>query len=261
MSRDITEILKDWDYDPDDTTRIIKADNGREVLQVRQPLGIEQYELAGRPDGWRPHGLESYLAWYRQRLEDHKKTHHSDDEFRLSHEDFLKLQNEGIIYYYRYLVLFQMGDYERTSRDTQHNLSICDLIDKYVENPKDKKEMLQYRPYILRVNAISKAMISVNQHLKSAATEILESAIELIQNMPTIETPAFQFEKLRSLLSLRTTLKEIIKKRISPVDELKEKLDKAVEEENYEEAARIRDKILEMENSERLHDDLTNSTI
>ncbi len=256
MSEDITHILLNWEYDPENTSRIIKAGNGREILQVRQPLGIEQYELSGRPDGLRPHGMESYLDWFTKRLAKYKQVHETDDGFSISHEDFIRLQNEGIIYYYRYLVLFQMSDFARTTEDTDHNLKICDLMDKYCENPKDKKEMLQYRPYILRINAIAKAMLSLNQHLKSAATQILESAIKLIQSMPNIETPAFQIEKLRSLLSLRTTLKEIIGQEISPVTQLKKEMEAAVETEHYERAAELRDKINEIEIEERLHDDM-----
>ena len=247
MNEDITNLLRNWEYDPDNSTRIIRADDGRDVLQVRQPLGIEQYEMEGRPDGCRPHGAESYLKWYQDQLEKHKKNTGSDQGFKLSQDDLLKLQNEGIIYYYRYLILFQLGDYARTARDTNHNLKICDLIDHYAEDSKSKKEILQYRPYILRVNAISNAMISLNQQLKSAAKDILESAIELIQNMPNIETPAFQFEKLRSLLSLRATLKEILGKEISPVDELKAKLQEAVDGEEYEIAAELRDEIIKLE--------------
>ena len=255
MSEDITHILQTWDYDPDDLTRIIKADDGRAILQVRQPLGIEQYELEGRPDGEKPEGRECYLDIYLEQLEEFKKSQGTDEGFTISHEDFLRLQNEGIIYYYRYLVLFQMGDFERTARDTDHNLTICELTERYVETEKDKKELLQYKPYILRINAISKAMISLNKQLKTAAAQILESAIELIQNMPNIESPAFQFEKLRSLHSLKATLKQIMDKKISNLDKLRSELAKAVEVENYEEAAELRDKIREMESQETLQDD------
>jgi hypothetical protein len=256
MNEDITSILRNWDYDPENSIRIIKAVDGRDVLQVRQPLGIEQYEMAGRPDGHRPHGVDSYLTWYMDQLQKHRKESGSEQGFHLSHDDFLKLQNEGLIFYSRYFILFQMGDYERTARDTGHNLKICDLIDQYVDNAKDKKKMLQYKPYILRVNAISKAMISLNKQLKSAAADILKSAIELIQNMPNIETPEFQFEKLRSLLSLRATLKDILGKELSPVEELKAKLQEAVDEEEYEIAAELRDKIINLEIENALQSDV-----
>ncbi len=255
MSEDITHILNHWEYDPENPVRIIKADDGREVLQVRQPLGIEQYEMDGRPDGTRPEGMECIVDFYYGRLDEYRAANDTDKGFVINHEDFLKLQNEGIIYYYRYLILFQMGDFDRTVKDTDHNLKICDLVDQYATKESDKKEILQYRPYILRINAISKAMISLNQQLKSVAAQILESAIDLIQNMPTIETPAFKFEKLRSLHSLKSTLKQIIGKHGSPLDKLKEELNKAVEIENYERAAELRDQIEELETEESLHDD------
>ena len=161
----------------------------------------------------------------------------------ISHKDFLLLQNEGIIFYYRYLVLFQIGEFERTARDTDHNLQICDLVEKYTDNEDDKKELLQYRPYILRMFAVSKAMVSLHKQLKAAANEIIESAINEIENMPNIDTPAFQFERVRSLNYLKSTLKQLIEQMITPLDRLNIELDVAVQEENYERAAELRDKI------------------
>lgn len=243
MAGDITDILKSWEFDPDNQMRVIQANDGREVLQIRQPLGIEQYELDGRPDGTTYEGKECYLEALQEKLQDYTDANGSDEGFQVSHEQFQLLQNEGIIYYYRYLVLFQIGDFERTARDTEHNLESCDLLDKYAENEDDKKEILQYRPYILRMFAIAKAMISLHQQLKAAAKEILESAIEEIENMPNIDTPAFQFERIRSLKYLRSTLKQVLEQKLSPLDQLKKNLDAAVEEENYELAAELRDKI------------------
>ena len=243
MAGDITKILDSWEFDPDNQVRIIRADDGREVLQIRQPLGIEQYELDGRPDGKTMEGRECYLDVLKDKLQEHIQTGGSDEGFQISRDQFRVLQNEGVIYYYRYLILFQIGDFERTVRDTEHNLQICDLVGKYAESEEDKNEILQYRPYILRMFAIAKAMISLHQQLKAAAKEILESAIEEIENMPNIDTPAFQFERIRSLKYLRSTLTQVLEQKTSPLDQLKQQLDSAVEEENYELAAELRDKI------------------
>ncbi len=241
-SGDITDILESWEFDSDNQVRIVQANDGREVLQIRQPLGIEQYEIEGRPDGRKPEGKECFLDVLQGRLQEYIESNGTDEGFSVSHDDFQILQNEGIIYYYRYLVLFQIGDFERTARDTDHNLQICDLVDRFAAE-EDKKEILQYRPYILRMFAIARAMVSLHQQLKTAAKEILESAIEEIEQMPGIDTPAFQFERIRSLKYLRSTLKQVLEQKASPLDTLKKELETAVEEENYERAAELRDKI------------------
>ena len=67
-SPDIRELLEEWPYDADNSTRIVPCADGRDVLQVRTPVGIEQYELAGRPDGLRPHNAESAFEFYHARL-------------------------------------------------------------------------------------------------------------------------------------------------------------------------------------------------
>jgi hypothetical protein len=242
-SGDITAILRSWEFDPDNQVRVIRADDGREVLQVRQPLGLEQYELRGRPDGKAPEGRECYVELFQQRLQSHVAEHGTDEGFALDHDEYVLLQSEGVLYYYRYLVLFQIGDFERTVLDTEHNLQLCELVEKYVEAEEDKKEILQYRPYILRMSAISKAMISLHRQLKSAAREVLESAIDEIEKMPAVDTPAFQFERIRSLKYLRSALKQVLEQKVSPLDGLKKELESAVQEEDYEKAAELRDRI------------------
>ncbi len=246
MNDDITGILADWEFNSENQIRIIKANDGRDVLQVRQPLGIEQYEMDGRPDGKRPFDRETILEEYQERLEKHISNHATDKGFKLKHEDCLLLQNEGILFYYRYLVLFQIGDFTRTARDTEHNLCLCDLVEKYSEAEDDKKELLQYRPYIVRMLAVSRAMISLHQQLKNAARDILKSAIEEIEGLENIDTPAFQFERIRSLNYLRATLKQLDEQKISPLEYLRVELENAVREENYERAAVLRDRIKEM---------------
>ncbi len=247
MSADITEILRDWEYDSDNQIRIIQADDGRQVLQVRQPLGVEQYELDGRPDGKRPFSKDTVLDEFRARLENYTSSHGTEGGFQISHDDFDILQNEGLLFYFRYLVLFQIGDFVRTARDTEHNLAICGLVERFGEDEDQKKELLQYKPYIVRMNAIARAMISLHKEMKSNAEQILTNAISAIETMNEIDTPAFQFERVRSLNYLKATLSQIHEKPHSQVEALKSQLEQAVEEEDYEKAAALRDKIRELD--------------
>ena len=48
---DLSRVLEAWTYDEADNVRRVTTESGRKVLQVRLPLGVEQYELVGRPAG------------------------------------------------------------------------------------------------------------------------------------------------------------------------------------------------------------------
>src|SRR5512146_1951159 len=116
-SVDIRHLLQSWPYDPEEDARFVNGDDGRELLQVRTPVGIEQYELEGRPDGARPHGMESALEFYYQRLEVAKAAGKESD-FELTPTQCAEIFNEGTLYYFRYVRLFQLQDWKRTLRDT-----------------------------------------------------------------------------------------------------------------------------------------------
>lgn len=248
MKQDISELLQEWPFDPDNNIRIIHIERNRDVMQVRQPMGIEQYELDGRPDGIRPFGRESFLSKLQDRLRDHIVSYGNENGFSLSKEDFHMLQNEGILYYYRYLHLFQINDFKRTARDTEHNLHICDFVEKYGGEDIDSDEILQYKPYILRMRAVARAMTILNDNIRDEAEIVLEEAIEEINSMEDVDTPAFKFEKIRSIQYLESTLRQISANKDDPVIELEKELQKAVEAEEYERAAEIRDRIEALSN-------------
>jgi hypothetical protein len=246
MGKDIAHLLHDWEYDPDSSVRFVDGDDGRQVLQVRLALGIEQYELDGRPDGEEPFGRESVLDEIEFRVEKFVEEHGEDGGFSIDHDSFVLMQNEGILYYYRYLLLFQIGDYERTSRDTEHNLALCRLVEKYCTNKEDRNALLQYKPYIIRVNALSRSMLSLGNNDKKKALATIGSAIEEIESSMAVSSMAYKFEKERSLEQLRGTLEQLKKFRVGEVERLEAKLEEAVADEDYEEAMKLRDKILHL---------------
>lgn len=246
MSIDITDILSEWEFDPDDQYRVVAARDGREVLQVRQPLGIEQYELDGRPDGSTPFGKESMLDEMTDRLSAYQHRHGNDAGFKIDRDEFALLQNEGVLYYYRYYILFQIGDYERTSMDTNHNLKICEIVERYAHHD-DKNDILQFRPYILRMNATARAMVLLGEGQGPQSCAVLERAIEDVRRLPEVDTPTFHFERVRSLQYLRAALREVKANKVRPpVDRLRVELRKAVNNEEYERAAQLRDRIRDL---------------
>lgn len=106
--------------------------------------------------------------------------------------------------------------------------------------------MLQFKPYIVRMNSVSRAMARVQHHENGEAREILEQAIDTIQEMRAVDTPAFEFERVRSVNYLRSALEQIEETEDDPVARLRKELDAAVQQEDYERAARLRDHIREL---------------
>ena len=246
MSEDLTALLTSWEYDPDDTTRIIQAEDGRRVLQVRLPLGIEQYELDGRPDGLQPFGADTVVDHIEAEVALFASQNGDDSGYEIDHAAAGALQNEGILFYYRYLLLFQLNDFERVARDTSHNLRLCSLLERYCPREADRNAVLQYKPYILRMNAISRAMLSIQNDVKDVAESIVRQAIGRIEELEDIDSPTFRFEKARSVTYLQSALRQMDKQPLNQKDELKMELEKAVENEEYERAAELRDRLRKM---------------
>jgi len=249
MSSDISSILSEWPYDEENNVRRITGEDGREKLQVRLPLGIEQYEVDGRPDGLRPEGCESYLEYFEGVAE------REGAGWRLSAPDFAKLYEEGLLYYFRYLLFFRVGDYEKCARDTARNLRLADFVRAHAGDPEMSAAIEQYRPYILRMNAISIAVGEAKAGNLEEALDILSEAMEEIEELEPVDTQIFRLEKARSLIALRD-LKNQLKRQepLSRVERLKEELAEAVSTENYERAALLRDEIRRLSKDEERYE-------
>src|SRR5258707_8692822 len=199
---DLRKILKSWPYDPENDARIIPGENGREALQVRTPLGIEQYELEGRPDGARPHGLESALEYQLRRLEE-AKIASRETEFDLGPSECAELFSEGTLYYLRYVRLFQLRDWTRTIRDTARNLRVFDFVNRYSRRQEDQQFLERWRPYILRINACAAAMQELDKGSHDKALRLVNEVTARIESLDHLEDETFDFERERSLQALR----------------------------------------------------------
>jgi hypothetical protein len=248
MSRtiDLRKWLESWPYDPEDDARLVRGENGRELLQVRLPLGIEQYELDGRPDGQRPHGVETVLEHHLARKEEAKGAG-TEESFRLKPEECVELFNEGTLFYYRYLRLFQLKDWERTVRDTERNLRLFDFVNRYAEREDDRVYLEQWRPYLIRMNAMAAALAALDKDSHEEALTQAHGAIARIEALDEIDDETFKFEQKRSLLALKELVEQI--EEIRPVPELERlerELSKAIETQAFERAAELRDRIREL---------------
>jgi len=245
-SADIRRILQSWPYDPENDARLTQGEDGRSILQVRTPLGIEQYELDGRPDAARPHGFESALEYHLRRLQAAQASGRQT-EFKLDQGECHELFSEGTLYYFRYIRLFQLKDWARTVRDTLRNLQVFDLIHQYAQREEDQQFLEKWRPYILRVNASATAMQAMEAGACDDALKTVREAIRKIESLEELEDDTFKFERERSVMALRELESQIQKNRpLSELEQLEHQLRRAIDKQEFERAARLRDRIRDL---------------
>ena len=245
-SNDIRDLLDDWPFDPDNDARIIRGKDGREILQIRTPVGLEQLELQGRPDGIRPHQMDSSLEFYQQKLA-RAEAAGNESDFELDPQDCAELIGEGTLYYFRYLRLFQLNRWADTVRDTARNLGLFDFIRRYAAHEEDQQYLEKWRPYLVRMNIAASAL----QHLEAGdapkALKIVQSGREQIEALEDMEDETFELERERSLAALTELETQLQQKQpISPMEVLQRQLRSAIERQEFERAAELRDKIREL---------------
>jgi len=247
MSKDLSALMHGWDYNPSEVTvrRILGAD-GREKIQMRLDLGVLQMEASGRPDGRRPYGHESLLEYHIDRKERAEDEGNWSD-WSLDSEECAELKQEAMQYYYRYLSLFHLGDYWNVIRDTERNIKVFDLIRDFTQEESDRMSLEQFRPYVLMMNARARACIALEEKSYDRALQLIETGIENIsQFFREIEREDL-IDQCREIQFLEEWAERIETNRpISPADRLRKELSQAVEQEDYEKAAELRDQIRSM---------------
>ncbi len=242
-SVDLRRLLENWPHDPERPARIVRGDDGREILQVRTPLGVEQLEMQGRPDGARPHGQESALEFQLQRL-GRAGSAGREADFELSAEDCAELFAEGALYYCRYRHLFQLERWADTVRDTARNLRLFDFVHRYAGREEDRDNLEKWRPYILRMNAAASAVLSLEQGNAAKALQIIQKARDQLAALSEMDDEVFLFERKRSQAVLRELEAQVRRQMpISPVERLERQLRQAIERQEFERAAQLRDRL------------------
>ena len=245
MDYDIGPILRKWKHKPGEVTvRRITGSDGRAKIQMRLDLGLLQMEQDGRPDGARPHGCESLLKYHLGRLEQYKTANGVEIGFELTKKQCQGLREESVMYYYRYLSLFIMGQYRKVVRDTNHNLAVFDLCRKFAGRKVDRYTLEQYRPYVLMMNTRAQAQLEIEGNNLKDAMRTCETGIEKIASFfKQMSRP--ELAENSSELAILQALGEDIKGKLptNPAEVLNADLVKAIDLEQYEKAAELRDRL------------------
>ena len=240
---DLQATLAEWPYDADQiSVRKILGIDGSVRIQMRVELGVLQMEAEGRPDGDRPFGCASLLQYHRERLARHEEASGTTRGFILSSQQCQDLRAEVSIYYRRYIALFVLEEYEDVVRDTSHNLDVFDLCHNFAREEEDRTCMELYRPYVLMMNARARALQAhENKEYASALAHINRGImhIKTFYDEHGLLDGGDLPEELNMLRSLAAELGQQM-----PPDSImvtRKALRAAIEREQFEEAARLRD--------------------
>lgn len=242
---DLTSLLSSWPYEAGRVNaRRITGDDGRPKLQIRIDLGVLQLELEGRPDGAAPEGFESLLAYQQDRLRRYASQAGGAESFVLSREECRALREEAVQYYHRYVGLFALGDYAGVVRDTTRNIDVFDLCRDHAAEESDRTVLEQFRPYVIMMRARARAEQALAAGRTKDALAAIDRGLETLRDLFERNGQVEAFEQANEVALLRGMRDALVPKLpVSQRVELQERLQAALDAENYELAALLRDEL------------------
>lgn len=231
-------MLRNWAYDPDNVSaRLVEADDGRYVLQMRIDMGILQMETQGQPDGTKVDGMDSWLD--RLGIEAI-----SDPEFFLTEEQKFEIDREFSQYYYRRLCWLSLHEFDRAVLDADHTLMLMDFICTYSDEPDWVACHEQYRPFVVFQRTEAMTLRMLEEKNPELAVEELNLGLDELQRIlygweNDTEIGTETAEMSNELKDLRSWIQQHYMLRAT----LQQQLDEAIASERYELAAKLRDRI------------------
>ncbi len=234
MSQDIDDALSDWDYKPGVVqARLVTAADGRDVLQMRVDLGLLQMEVSGRPDGTRPRGHATYFDFLKSRAE-------REPQMVLSEEQCQEADREFVQFYHRRLCWLALRDYARAVADADHTLRFMDFVRDHSPGEEYTTAHEQYRGFVLFHRTQAAAALAVERGNPEAAIDEIRAGLARIRAFYADLQGEEQMDEDPMVQRLREIEKSL--RQVHNIEEtLREQLDRAVADEDYETAAALRD--------------------
>lgn len=244
--QDIDHILERWPFDPFTVNVRLLELSQRQVLQMRVDMGVLQLEIEGRPDGGKPEGNKTYFEYLQE------KARSEEIEFVLNENECIEVDREFVQFYHRRVCWLQLKEFNRAVSDADHTLGLMDFCKVHSPDEQWTISHEQYRPFVLyhrtQAAALAKLELDVDNCAELAIEEVnfgLEKLRQLFEDYEAEE----QFEEdelIQRLVEFKTSLKE--KYEIDKT--LNEQLSEAIESEDYERAAELRDQLANRQDDE-----------
>ncbi|HEV7223571.1 MAG TPA: UvrB/UvrC motif-containing protein [Pirellulales bacterium] len=235
--RHIDTILKDWEFVPGEVSaRITRGADAREVLQMRIDLGLLQLEVAGRPDGERPGGAETYFDYLLA------LTVHEGKDFVLTEEQCAEVDREFVQFYQRRICWLALREFERAVRDADHSLALMNFVRDCSPSEEWTMSHEQYRPFILFHRTQASALVTLEEKGPEASIEEINQGLGRMRELYAEFELEDRFED-DELVERLDQLRESLRDHYHVGRTLHEQLADAVASEQYELAAKLRDEI------------------
>jgi hypothetical protein len=247
MSLDLDELMAEWPCAAGESAaRMIIGRDGSEQLQLRIDLGVLQMELDGRPDGARHHGMSGALDYVRHEL--------SLNGGSVAPEDWEEVLREWSQYNYRRVALANFVDQRlgqgagptarpfivRALRDIEVCLEGLALLTR---ERGDAGDLTQHHPALIFSRARLRTQLRVldEQH-DEAVEEVILGREELDNLLRDNGLDGTDRDQDPGIIYLRE-LERRIREQYGITLTLREKLERAVDSEDFEAAAAIRDEL------------------
>jgi hypothetical protein len=238
MSQDIDAALEGWEFKPGMVqARLVQARDGRQVLQMRVDLGVLQIEPSGRPDGTRPHGQETYFDYLKHQV---SVAGRGGRPFVLSEEQCQEADREFVQYYYRRICWLALRNFAAAIADADHTLAFMDFVRDHSPNEEYTQAHEQYRGFVLFHRIQAAAALAVERKKPEEAIDEVNQGLEKLRGFFAAFEAEEQMEE-NPLVQQLQKMQESIRQAHKIEATLQEQLARAVANEEYEAAARIRD--------------------
>jgi len=230
------DILQGWEFDPSTlNVRLTKGKDGRDVIQMRVDMGVLQMETTGRPDGALFEDCETYLEWL-QALRLQQPDHELDESQRT------EVDREFMQFYHRRICWLRLQYYHRAVMDADHTLRLMDLSNQMSSDEEWTAAHEQYRPFVLFHRTQAEALGQLEENTAEEAIQAINVGLETMHQFFLAHDAEEHFDEDELVVRL-VELRESLRSEYAVGQTLKERLNAAVEQEQYELAARLRDEL------------------
>jgi hypothetical protein len=240
VNQDIDRALRGWEYKPGVVqARLAQASDGRQVIQMRVDLGLLQIEPVGRPDGSEPHGFATFFAYLKEQARVAKG---AGRPLVLSEEQCQEADREFLQFYHRRICWLALRNYERAIKDADHTLAFMDFIRDHSPSEEYTQAHEQYRGFVLYQRTQAAAAQKVEHGDAEGAVDEIKAGLTKMRQFFAAFDAEDQMEEDGMVQHLRK-LESSVREEYRIEATLQEQLDRAIANEEYEAAARLRDQL------------------